>query len=211
MLFLNPKVSSCVVLLAVVSMSVAAAATCNMQVTNTLSASAILLCGRENGGTPGARFTKLLAPGEQYSYACPETTASTSYELYFAIRNDTVCTWDSGCSPNTGSCKSYPWVIGEGRSWQNGLWYGFVAANFDGSGAGFLGNYGAANVQYGVSLSCSSYGTTPWTGSCGVDRGTNEPYCSPNVPSFGKPDTGVVACGPANNEGTIDVRIFESQ
>ncbi|CUG85886.1 Hypothetical protein, putative [Bodo saltans] len=190
---------------------VATAANCNMKISNTLSSSAILLCGRENGGTPGARFTQLVAPGADYTYACPETTATTSYELYFAVRNDTVCTWDSGCNPNTGSCKSYPWVIGEGLSWQNGLWYGFVAANFDGAGLGFSGNYGSRSVQYGVQMKCSSYGTSPWTGTCDVDSSTNEPVCNPNTPSYGKPDSGVVACGPANNQGTIEVSIFESK
>lgn len=196
----------CVTLLVAAAL---AATTCNMEIQNTLTDASILLCGRHNGGQPGARFTQLLQPGGTYTYPCPETTPNDSYELYFSIRNDTKCTWDA-CSVNTGTCKSYPWVIGEGVSWQNGYWYGFVAANFDGAGLGFEGNYASPNVQYGVQMNCSSYGTQPWSGTCGVDSSTNDPYCNPNAPSFGKPDSGVVACGPAYNEGTITVTIFQS-
>ena len=184
------------------------AGSCTTQITNTLATANVLLCGRENGGVPGARFTHLLGPGQTYSYPCPVTSASTSYEVYFTLRNDTVCTWDT-CTVNTGTCKSYPWVIGEGVSWQNGYWYGFVAANFDG-GVGFLGDYGASNVQYGVQLNCSSYGVRPWSGTCGVS--SSSPYCVPNAPApTGQPDSGVVACGPANNQGVINVNIFSSK
>lgn len=197
-----------VLLMIGVCAAIVLADSCTMQVTNTLKHDAILLCGRENGGMPGARFKQLVQPGAVYSYPCPETTATTSYEVYFAIRNDTECTWDA-CTINTGTCKSYPWVIGEGISWQNGYWYGFVAANFDGAGLGFTGNYGGSSVQYGVQMNCSSYGTTPWEGTCGVSN--SNPYCNPNQENFpNKPDSGVVACGPAHNQGTITVSIFES-
>lgn len=195
--------------LVLVALSAASVSTggCTMQIRNTLKHDSILLCGRENGGMPGARFSKLLPAGSSFSYPCPETTADKSFETYFAVRNDTKCTWDA-CKVDTGTCKSYPWVMGEGLSWENGLWYGFVAANFDGAGLGWQGNYGSAAVQYGVQLNCSSYGTSAWNGTCGVHN--NEPTCVPNAPNFGLPGTGVVACGPANNEGTISVDIFES-
>lgn len=197
-------------LVAALLCGVVLSANCNMRVTNTLTYSSVLLCGRTNGGIPGQRFSHLLPPGGVFTYPCPETTATTSYETYLSVRNDTTCTWDTNCNPNTGTCKSYPWVIGEGLSWQNSLWYGFLAANFDGAGVGFEGNYGSSSVRYGVQMNCSSYGTSAWTGTCGVDASSNEPFCSPNTPAYGKPDTGVVACGPASNEGTIEVSIFES-
>ena len=179
---------------------------CTTQVHSELVHSSILLCGRLNGGVPGARFSYLLKPGDTYSYPCPETSPSNSFEVYFSLKNDTKCTWDT-CPINTGTCKSYPWVLGEGVSWQNGYWYGFVAANFDGD-LGFTGNYGAADVSYGVQLNCSSYGTMPWNGTCGVSN--SQPYCVPDAPANGKPDTGVVACGPAYNEGILKILIFQS-
>mmetsp|Transcript_20708 Transcript_20708/g.23942 ORF Transcript_20708/g.23942 Transcript_20708/m.23942 type:complete len:207 (+) Transcript_20708:32-652(+) len=205
---MSPRVA--LLLVAAVVVVGVCGATCNMRVVNTLAHDSVLLCGRTNGGIPGAWYTHLLPPGGVYTYACPQTTPNDSFETYYSIRNDTSCTWDQGCNPSTGTCKSYPWVIGEGLSWQNGLWYGFAAANFDGAGLGFQGNYGSKVVQYGIQMNCSSYGTSAWSGTCGVDSTTNEPYCNPNAPAFNKPDTGVVACGPANNEGTIEVQIFES-
>jgi len=97
--------------------------------------------------------------------------------------------------------------LGEGVSPDNGYWYGFLAANFDGAGLGYQGNYGDAKVSYGVTLLCSSYGTSPWNGTCSVSG--SSPTCTPNVPAYGKPDTGVVAAGPANNQGVLYVTIWE--
>ncbi len=205
---MTSRTASVVVLVLAALVAASFAGSCTTQITNSLKDASVLLCGRMNGGMPGARFTQLLQPGQSYQYACPQLTQSTSYEVYFALRNDTQCTWDGPCSVNTGTCKSYPWVLGEGVSWQNGYWYGFVAANFDG-GIGFDGNYGAADVKYGVQLNCSSYGVKPWSGTCGVSG--DSPYCVPNAPApTGQPDSGVVCCGPKNNQGLLTVNIFSS-
>lgn len=195
----------CVVLALI---SVAFAANCTMSVLNTLTHDSILLCGRTNGGIPGARFATLLAPGKSTQWPCPLTTATNSFETYFTIRNDTKCQWDPTCPVPTGTCQSYPWLIGEGVSWQDGYWYGFLAANFDGAGLGWQGNYGSKSCSYGIQMNCSSYGVTPWSGTCGVKGG--QPWCTPDVPNFNLPGTGVVACGPKQNEGVISLVIFNS-
>ena len=181
--------------------AVVADAACRLHFRSRLRTDTVRLCGRANGGVPGAWFSHALRPGETFSRPCAVTAAGKSFETYFSFRNDTRCGWDGPCAPNTGTCRSYPWTLGQGLSSDNGLWYGFIAANFDGA-IGYQGSsYGNRSmVSYGVRLDCMSYGTAPWNATCGVAANRKGPTCQPNVPSLGFPDSGVVACGPKNNQ-----------
>lgn len=188
-----------------VAFALVLASNCTMKITNKLQVDSVLLCGRTNGGVPGAWYNKSLGAGESFSYPCAQTAIDVSYETYFSVRGDKTCKWDN-CNPNTGSCKHYPFILGEGLSWSDGYWYGFIASNFDG-GIGWQGNYSSREANYSVSLSCSSYGVTPWKATCGP-LSSGKPFCKPNHPAIGFPDSGVVAAGPKNNQGTIEVEIF---
>lgn len=184
---------------------------CFINFYNNMSNTAITLCGRQNGGIPGAWYTRTLPPGGRYRRPC-QSNAGTSLLTLLSVRNDSTCGWASGCPlPNSGIC-TYPWQIGEGIG-EDGYWYGAVGATAGGApGWAYTGDYGAQNVSYGVELSCMSYGRTPWNATCSVRTPdwskTACPFCKPFTPTNGAPNSGVVACGPKNGPMQIYVNIF---
>lgn len=187
------------------------AASCTLTYKNTLATSTITLCGRQDGGIPGAWFSKTLAPNETYSSPCVVTTSGKSYETYLTVRNKTSCGWNNGCSPNTGTCIFYPWEIGQGLSSANLYWYGYAAQNFDG-GIGMTSfKYSSPVVSYGIKMQCLSYGVTPLNITCQPDSmAVHGAVCQPaqNVLD-GFADSGVVACG-KNGNANISIEIFET-
>lgn len=170
---------------------------------NTLSRDSVRLCGRQNGGVPGAWYERALAPGQKYRRPC-QSNAGTSLLTYLTFRNDTACGWDNGCpAANGGICKSYPYQLGEGVG-STQYWYGGIGATSGGDpGIAYQNKY-----TYGVSLSCLSYGVQPWNATCVPDATGDSPICTPNVPANGAPNSGVVACGKQGNIGDIYVMIF---
>ena len=173
----------------VLLLAVAAAQGCTMQYTNKAKES-VTVCMRVNGGVPGAGLNRTLAPGASVKIPCRASVPGQSSESYFALPGLHGCGWDQGCSPDTGSCHSYPWVMGQGVG-TNGLWYGAIGANWDGAGMGYTGGYG--KVTYGLHFSCSSYNGTQFPKlTCGVKDA--KPYCTPNHPNYNQPSSGVVEC-----------------
>ena len=185
----------------------AAAGNCTLVFRSHLRHGTVRLCGRQNGGQFGQWFEATLAPGATYSRPCVTTQPGMSYETYISVRGLASCPWDA-CNPNTGSCHSYPYLLGQGVSPSNGYWYGSIGPNYDGA-IGYQLPYNAPNVSYGVSLSAFSYTrANPWKATCGETAGTT--FCNPNVPAAGFPNSGVVAAGPPNDQGTLTIDLTES-
>lgn len=183
---------------------------CTLTYTNNLATDSITLCGRHNGGIPGAWFSKTLAPGETITNPCVTTTTGNSYETYLTIRNKTSCGWNNGCSVNTGTCLFYPYEIGQGLSSENQYWYGYAAQNFDG-GIGMTSfKYSSPSVDYGIKMNCMSYGITPLNITCEPDSASKHgAACNPSHPVLdGFANSGVVACG-KNGNASVVVEIFE--
>lgn len=191
----------------------ASASACTLIFRNTLAFDSVRLCGRKNGGVPGAWYSKLLAPNQTFTRPCSVTTEGVSYETYFTVRNSsTNCGWNNPCTPNTGTCLEYPWTMGEGLSSQDQYWYGSLSQNWDG-GIGFTKfAFDSPEVNYGVKLSCLSYGTSSWNSTCLPSSSAPAgAACDPSHPVLGKfADTGVVACGP-KSAATMYITIFEKQ
>ena len=204
---MSRRTSPVVAALLVVAASAAVHGACLLTFHNKMPLDTIRLCGRQNGAIPGAWYSRALEPGATYTRGCT-SNAGTSFETYFTVRNDTACGWDQSCQPDTGTCQSYPWVLGQGLA-SNGLWYGGIGANWDGNGLGYTASSytDPTLVDYGVRLSCSSYGTSPWNATCDAAV-SGEPACTPNVPNAGRPNSGIVACGPRNKQqGRYEIRV----
>ena len=192
------KSISAITLLALTS----SASGCLMNYTNTADVP-VTICMRNNGNAPGQSGNKTLAKGESWVVGCRASVPGQSWESYFAVPGWSTCGWDQGCNPNTGTCKHYPWSVGQGVG-TNGLWYGAIGANWDGAGVGFTGGFD--KVPYGLHFKCNAYNNTQHPDlKCGVHSGT--PYCTPNKPNYGQPNSGVVECDP---DQTLSMTIFSS-
>eukprot|EP00756_Hemistasia_phaeocysticola_P056944 Hpha_TRINITY_DN33587_c0_g1::TRINITY_DN33587_c0_g1_i1::g.171061::m.171061 len=184
---------------------IGASGVCHQTVRNNAS-TPITLCLRRNADPPGQAGNHTLQPGETWGWDCPVSGHGVSHNWYFAVRSASGCVIDPDCPYATATCRSYPWFFAQGTSSDNGLWYGDIAANWDGRGTGFLGDYGSKDVSYGIRFSCLRLNATQKVSlECGVKEG--KPYCDPNHPNLNnKPASGVAQCDPT----APDLEIFES-
>eukprot|EP01065_Artemidia_motanka_P046452 TRINITY_DN704_c0_g1_i2.p2 TRINITY_DN704_c0_g1~~TRINITY_DN704_c0_g1_i2.p2 ORF type:complete len:210 (+),score=68.14 TRINITY_DN704_c0_g1_i2:67-696(+) len=165
----------------------AVASACTVDFVNN-AATPVTLCVRKNGGTPGDAGKVTIASGKSSSMPCKDNGNNTAWQTYFSLSSWTDCGFDT-CAPpliNTGTCQHYPYSMGQGISADNGKWYGSVGFNWDGNGQGFVGNW--SDVNYGLQLKCTSYGTKSVSDSCDPSG------CTPNKPNYGKPNSGVEEC-----------------
>lgn len=190
-----------------------AAAGCTTQYKNDAS-TPITLCFRVNGNAPGETLNKTLQPGDSWDVPCPSNQDpaghGVSNQMYFSTRDWNQCGWDQGCTQNTGTCKHYPWVFGQGTG-TNGLWYGAIGTNWDGATSttppvGYTGGgFADDNVHYGLGFKCSAYnGTQHPDLKCTVVEGKQN--CTPSHPNQGQPSSGVVECDPT----TLHLTIFDA-
>eukprot|EP00756_Hemistasia_phaeocysticola_P009868 Hpha_TRINITY_DN14963_c0_g1::TRINITY_DN14963_c0_g1_i1::g.143453::m.143453 len=164
------------------------AAACDLTFHNTLS-KPVTVCTRENGGVPGAGGKVQVEAGKSVSTPCKIVNASQSWVSYFSVLDWADCGYDT-CAPplqNTGTCQHYPYSMGQGAAAGSKNWYGSIGYNNDGAGQGWTGgNY--STVGYGIELTCTAYGTQAIDDKCGPTG------CTPNKPSYNRPNSGVVAC-----------------
>eukprot|EP01065_Artemidia_motanka_P047722 TRINITY_DN7535_c0_g2_i1.p1 TRINITY_DN7535_c0_g2~~TRINITY_DN7535_c0_g2_i1.p1 ORF type:complete len:237 (+),score=66.98 TRINITY_DN7535_c0_g2_i1:73-711(+) len=174
--------------MALSSLVALAAAGCTVEYVNN-NAHAVTVCVRSAGGVPGAagNFT-LPGNGGRRSEPCKVNAPNSTWQTYFAVKGWDSCGFDA-CPPplvNTGTCKHYPYSMGQGVSPSNGKWYGSVGFNWDGDGQGYVGDM--SKVGYGIGLQCTAYG------SKSVDDSCSPSGCNPDKPNYGKPNSGVEEC-----------------
>eukprot|EP00756_Hemistasia_phaeocysticola_P013818 Hpha_TRINITY_DN15306_c0_g1::TRINITY_DN15306_c0_g1_i1::g.92346::m.92346 len=173
------------------------AAACDLTFHNTLSEK-MTLCVRKNAAVPGNAGKIELDVNKSVSVPCHTNSPTEFFQTLFPVRGFNDCVLDActGASPPYGTCKHYPYVLGQGVSADNGNWYGSIGYNWDGDGQGWKGNY--SGVGYGLRLDCTAYHTNKINDVCGPTG------CTPNKPTYGLPSSGVELCD-TNTSITITI------